>query len=30
VDVRSESRDGELDHGRNAARVKAFFREFKF
>jgi hypothetical protein len=30
VDVRSESRDGELDHGRNAARVKAFFRAFKF
>ena len=30
VDVRSESRDGELDHGRNAARLKAFFRIFKF
>jgi hypothetical protein len=30
VDVRSESRDGELDHGRNVARIKAFFREFKF
>ena len=30
VDVRSESRDGELDHGRNAARLKAFFRLFKF
>jgi len=30
VDVRSESRDGELDHGRNAARLKAFFRLFRF
>jgi hypothetical protein len=30
VDVRAESRDGELDHGRNAARLKAFFRIFKF
>jgi hypothetical protein len=30
VDVRSESRDGELDHGRNAARLKAFFRVFRF
>jgi fatty-acyl-CoA synthase len=30
VDIRSESRDGELDHGRNAARLKAFFRIFKF
>jgi hypothetical protein len=30
VDVRSESRDSELDHGRNAARLKAFFRLFRF
>jgi Protein of unknown function (DUF1499) len=30
VDVRAESRDGDLDHGRNAARLKAFFREFTF
>jgi hypothetical protein len=30
VDVRSESRDGALDHGRNAARLKAFFRQFRF
>ncbi|HET7083674.1 MAG TPA: DUF1499 domain-containing protein [Rhizomicrobium sp.] len=30
VDVRSESRDGELDHGRNVARLKAFFRVFRF
>jgi len=30
VDVRSESRDGERDHGRNVARLKAFFSEFKF
>jgi len=30
VDVRSESREGERDHGRNVARLKAFFREFKF
>jgi hypothetical protein len=30
VDLRSESREGELDHGRNAARIKAFFGEFKF
>lgn len=30
VDVRSESRDGEIDHGRNAARLKAFFRVFRF
>ena len=29
VDIRSESRDGELDHGRNVARIKAFFRELK-
>ncbi len=30
VDVRSESRDGELDHGRNAARLRRFFNSFKF
>jgi hypothetical protein len=30
VDVRSQSRDGEMDHGRNAARLKAFFRAFHF
>jgi len=30
VDVRSESREGERDHGRNAARLKAFFRAFRF
>jgi Protein of unknown function (DUF1499) len=30
VDLRSQSRDGELDHGRNAARLKAFFAQFKF
>jgi fatty-acyl-CoA synthase len=30
VDVRSESREGELDHGRNVARLKAFFRAFHF
>jgi len=30
VDVRSESRDGELDHGRNAARLRQFFNTFKF
>jgi len=30
VDVRAESRDGELDHGRNAARLKQFFSIFKF
>ena len=30
VDVRSQSRDGELDHGRNAARLKAFFGAFHF
>ncbi len=30
VDVRSESRDGDRDHGRNAARIKAFFRKFSF
>ena len=30
VDVRSESRDGELDHGRNAARLRKFFHTFRF
>ena len=30
VDLRAQSRDGNLDHGRNAARLKAFFRIFKF
>lgn len=30
VDVRSQSRDGELDHGRNVALLKAFFRIFHF
>lgn len=30
VDVRSESRDGELDHGRNAARLRRFFNTFRF
>jgi fatty-acyl-CoA synthase len=30
VDVRSESRDGALDHGRNAARLKQFFSQFRF
>jgi len=30
VDVRSQSREGDRDHGRNAARVKAFFRAFHF
>jgi hypothetical protein len=30
VDVRSESRDGAIDHGRNVARLKAFFTQFKF
>jgi hypothetical protein len=29
VDIRSQSRDGELDHGRNAARIKAFFRQLR-
>jgi hypothetical protein len=29
VDVRSESREGTIDHGRNAARLKTFFRNFK-
>jgi fatty-acyl-CoA synthase len=30
VDVRSESRDSGIDHGRNVARLKAFFRQFRF
>jgi Protein of unknown function (DUF1499) len=30
IDLRSESRDGTLDHGRNAARLKAFFTQFHF
>jgi Protein of unknown function (DUF1499) len=30
VDVRSESRSGAIDHGRNVARLKAFFSQFKF
>ena len=30
IDVRAESRDGDKDHGRNVARLKAFFREFHF
>jgi fatty-acyl-CoA synthase len=30
VDMRAQSRDGDLDHGRNAARIKAFFRTFRF
>jgi hypothetical protein len=30
IDLRSESREGELDHGRNAARLKAFFTQFHF
>jgi hypothetical protein len=30
VDVRSESRDGALDHGRNAARLRRFFNGFRF
>jgi len=30
VDLRSESRDGARDHGRNVARLKAFLRDFKF
>ena len=29
VDVRAESRDGELDHGRNAARLRQFFHGFR-
>jgi len=30
VDARSQSREDEPDHGRNAARLKAFFGVFKF
>ena len=30
IDLRAESRDGELDHGRNAARLKTFFTQFHF
>ncbi|MBA2587976.1 MAG: DUF1499 domain-containing protein [Alphaproteobacteria bacterium] len=30
IDLRAESRDGALDHGRNAARLKAFFTQFHF
>ena len=30
VDLRSESREGERDHGRNVALLKAFFRVFRF
>lgn len=30
IDVRAMSRDGDKDHGRNVARLKAFFREFHF
>ena len=30
IDLRAESRDGELDHGRNADRLKRFFNSFKF
>jgi hypothetical protein len=30
VDLRAQSRDSDLDHGRNAARIKAFFRTFRF
>ena len=30
VDVRSQSREGEIDHGQNVARLKAFFRVFRF
>jgi len=30
VDVRSQSREAGVDHGRNAERLKAFFREFHF
>ena len=30
VDVRSQSREAGVDHGRNAKRLKAFFREFHF
>jgi len=30
IDLRSQSREGALDHGRNAARLKAFFTRFHF
>jgi hypothetical protein len=30
IDVRSMSREAGNDHGRNVARLKAFFREFHF
>jgi fatty-acyl-CoA synthase len=30
VDVRSQSREAGVDHGRNVARLKAFFRAFHF
>jgi len=30
VDVRSMSREAGNDHGRNVARLKAFFNEFHF
>jgi hypothetical protein len=30
VDVRSQSREAGMDHGRNVARLKAFFRAFRF
>jgi hypothetical protein len=29
VDIRSESREGDIDHGRNVARLKAFLRQLK-
>jgi hypothetical protein len=29
VDVRSESREGDVDHGRNVTRLKAFFRQLR-
>ena len=29
LDIRAESREGANDHGRNAARLKAFFEQFK-
>lgn len=30
IDLRAQSREGALDHGRNAARLKAFFTQFHF
>ena len=30
IDLHAESREGKLDHGRNAARLKAFFTRFRF